>query len=97
MLREKTLALQAKLRTLWPQANATIADAWCGAFGETSDGLPLIGSVPGASGIFAAYGYGGNGITFSYLASRMIGAMISGDKQAWFETFALDRPEPAQS
>ena len=32
--------------------------------------LPLIGPVPGKNGIFAAYGYGGNGITFSYLAAR---------------------------
>jgi glycine/D-amino acid oxidase-like deaminating enzyme len=97
MLREKAQTIRAKLTTLWPKADATIADAWCGAFGETSDGLPLIGPVPGASNIFAAYGYGGNGITFSYLASRMIGAMISGDKQPWFENFALDRSVRAQS
>lgn len=93
MLWDKTLKLKEKLTKLWPKANATISHAWCGAFGETSDGLPLIGPVPGSPNIFAAYGYGGNGITFSYLASRMIAAMISGDKQAWFEDFALDRPD----
>jgi len=93
MLWDKVLKLKEKLAKLWPKANATISHAWCGAFGETSDGLPLIGPVPGSPNIFAAYGYGGNGITFSYLASRMIAAMISGDKQAWFEDFALDRPK----
>jgi glycine/D-amino acid oxidase-like deaminating enzyme len=95
MLLDKTLILKRKLLQLWPKANATIAHAWCGAFGQTSDGLPLIGQVPGTPNIYAAYGYGGNGITFSYLASRMIAAMISGDGQAWFENFALDR-DPKQ-
>jgi glycine/D-amino acid oxidase-like deaminating enzyme len=93
LLWDKTLRLKEKLGQIWPKANATISHAWCGAFGETTDGLPLIGPVSGAKNIYAAYGYGGNGITFSYLASRMIAAMISGDKQAWFEDFALDRPE----
>ena len=43
-----------------------------------SDGLPLIGPVPGAKGVYAAYGYGGNGITFSFLAARLIGDLIAG-------------------
>lgn len=91
MLWDKTMRLKERLQQLWPEANATISHAWCGAFGETSDGLPLIGPVPGTRNIHAAYGYGGNGITFSYLASRMIAAAISGDRQDWFEDFALDR------
>ncbi len=97
MLADKVLRLREKLARIWPAASAEISHAWCGAFGETSDGLPLIGPVPGASNIYAAYGYGGNGITFSYLASRMIAAMISGEKQAWFEDFALDRTVKSQS
>jgi glycine/D-amino acid oxidase-like deaminating enzyme len=96
MLWDKTMRLKDRLSKLWPNANATISHAWCGAFGETSDGLPLIGPVAGASRIFAAYGYGGNGITFSYLASRMIAAMISGDRRKWFDNFALDR-DPKQA
>lgn len=95
LLPDKTLRLKERLVQLWPQADATISHAWCGAFGETTDGLPLIGPVPGARNIHAAYGYGGNGITFSYLASRMIAAMIAGDRQGWFENFALDRPGPS--
>lgn len=91
MLPEKAARLQSKLRTLLPDAGSRISNAWCGAFGETGDGLPLIGPVPNAKNIYAAYGYGGNGITFSFLASRMIAAMISGEKEDWFEHFALDR------
>ena len=59
------------------------------------DGLPLIGEVPGYPRIHAAYGYGGNGITFSFLASRLIGAMIAGRREPWHDDLAIDRPRPA--
>jgi glycine/D-amino acid oxidase-like deaminating enzyme len=91
MIETKIGLLEDKLSKLWPKADTRLSEAWAGAFGQTSDGLPLIGPVTGAASIFAAYGYGGNGITFSYLASRMIAAMISGRHEAWFEDFALDR------
>lgn len=90
----KHAALRAMLQAFWPRAEGDIAFAWSGAFGQTEDGLPLIGPAPGRRRIFAAYGYGGNGITFSYMASRMIGAMIAGDTAAWHADFALDRDSP---
>ena len=88
----KTAALRRALQDLWPRATDTTDHAWSGAFGKTVDGLPLIGALPANPRIFAAYGYGGNGITFSFLASRMIAAMLRGRHEDWFETFALDRP-----
>jgi glycine/D-amino acid oxidase-like deaminating enzyme len=91
MIGAKTVDLQKKLQALWPRANPTADFAWAGAFGTTSDGLPLIGRVRGYTNMYAAYGYGGNGITFSYLASRIIGEMISGGTRPWFDDFALDR------
>lgn len=94
LLGEKTQRLAEKLRALWPQAEAAAQYKWSGAFGTTNDGLPLIGPVPGAAGIHAAYGYGGNGITFSFLASRMIGELIAGRRRDWFDDFALDRDAP---
>lgn len=93
---EKTQALLGKLRALLPGAEPTLGHAWSGAFGQTVDGLPLIGRVPGAPRMLAAYGYGGNGITFSFLASRMIGALIGGKDASWFGHFAIDRPDPAK-
>ncbi|PDT15285.1 FAD-dependent oxidoreductase [Rhizobium sp. J15] len=90
----KTAAIREKMKRLWPKADTRVAHAWCGTFGETVDGLPLIGPVPGMPHVFAAYGYGGNGITFSYLAAQMIGAMIAGIHRDWFEDFALDRDGP---
>lgn len=90
----KAEAIRAKLHALWPKATNTTEFVWSGAFGTTSDGLPLIGRVPGHPRVHAAYGYGGNGITFSYLASRMIAASIAGNNQPWFDDFAIDRDAP---
>ncbi|WP_042118135.1 NAD(P)/FAD-dependent oxidoreductase [Rhizobium etli] len=90
----KISAIREKMKRLWPAADTRVAHAWAGTFGETADGLPLIGPMPGMAHVFAAYGYGGNGITFSYLAAQMIGAMIAGIHRDWFEDFALDREGP---
>jgi glycine/D-amino acid oxidase-like deaminating enzyme len=90
----KAEALLGKLSALWPDAPDFAEFSWSGAFGTTSDGLPLIGPVPGLPRVFAAYGYGGNGITFSYLASRIIGACIAGETRPWFDDFAIDRDGP---
>lgn len=90
----KTEALLARLRALVPAARLELDHAWSGAFGQTADGLPLIGRVPGQPRMLAAYGYGGNGITFSFLASRMIGALVQGREEGWFRHFAIDRPRP---
>ncbi len=91
LLREKTATLLRKLGSLRPDARLGVAAAWAGAFGETIDGLPLIGRVPGQPRVLAAYGYGGNGITFSFMASRLVGALIRGEERDWFTAFALDR------
>jgi glycine/D-amino acid oxidase-like deaminating enzyme len=91
LIPEKSRILTEKLSVLWPPANAEIAFRWAGTFDTTSDGLPLIGPVPGNKGIYAAYGYGGNGITFSYLAAQLIGGLIEGSTSPLIDDFALDR------
>jgi len=90
----KADALLHRLNGLWSQAEPVAEFIWSGTFGATLDGLPLIGPVPGHPRIHAAYGYGGNGITYSYLASRMIAASIAGNYQPWFDDFAIDRDAP---
>ncbi|WP_426229010.1 NAD(P)/FAD-dependent oxidoreductase [Pararhizobium sp. DWP3-4] len=91
---EKSEKLVEDLVKLWPAANPAIDFSWSGAFGETDDGLPLIGAVPGMPRILAAYGYGGNGITFSFMASRILAELCAGQRQDWFDAFAIDRPSP---
>lgn len=89
---EKTGLILAGAGTLL--SNLDIGDAefaWSGFFGRTEDGLPLIGQVPGMSHCFGAYGYGGNGITFSAMASVAIDRMIAGEEDPDAELLSLDR------
>lgn len=91
LILEKSRALAKKLAALWPVANTEIEFRWSGTFDTTRDGLPLIGPVPDAKGIYAAYGYGGNGITFSFMAAQLIGDLIAGSTSPLLRDFALDR------
>jgi glycine/D-amino acid oxidase-like deaminating enzyme len=91
LIPEKSRLLTQKLAALWPAANLDIDFSWAGTFDTTSDGLPLIGPVPGTKSVYAAYGYGGNGITFSFLAAQLIGDLIAGSTSLLLRDFALDR------
>jgi glycine/D-amino acid oxidase-like deaminating enzyme len=76
--------LAQKLAALWPVADVDIEFHWSGTFDTTRDGLPLIGPVPNAKGIYAAYGYG-------FLAAQLIGDLIAGSSSRLLTDFALDR------
>ena len=91
LIPEKSSVLAQRLAALWPAAKTDIEFRWAGTFDTTRDGLPLIGPVPGAQGVYAAYGYGGNGITFSFLAARLIGDLIAGKTSPLLHDFAIDR------
>lgn len=91
LIPEKSRILARKLATLWPMANTAVEFRWAGTFDSTSDGLPLIGPVPGHKGIHAAYGYGGNGITFSFLAAQLIDELVAGATSPLLRDFAIDR------
>jgi glycine/D-amino acid oxidase-like deaminating enzyme len=91
LISEKSRVLTQRLAALWPAANTDIEFRWAGTFDTTRDGLPLIGPVAGARGLYAAYGYGGNGITFSFMAARLIGDLIAGKTSPLLDDFAIDR------
>jgi len=91
LLPAKTARLMEKLRQLLPGVELDIATAWSGFFGISDDGLPLIGRVPACANCYAAYGYGGNGITFSVLAADMVASYIAGQRHWAEELFAVDR------
>jgi len=87
LIPEKSRILTKKLAALWPKADTDIEFRWSGTFDATSDGLPLIGPVPGEKGIYAAYGYGGSGITFSFLAAELIGDLVAGGTSPFARLF----------
>jgi glycine/D-amino acid oxidase-like deaminating enzyme len=66
-------ALRSKLHDLYPHLDPlTIEHAWEGLFATTPDGLPFIGEHPDYPGHLFALGYGGNGMTFGFLAPHIL-------------------------
>jgi glycine/D-amino acid oxidase-like deaminating enzyme len=78
LLDRKRDALLKKCKKLFPHIPVEADFYWCGTFGETRDGLPLIGKYPGIDNIYFALGYGGNGTTYSMIAAEMICRELQG-------------------
>ena len=64
---------------------------WAGVFGESPDGLPYIGPVPGRPGVFVALGFGGNGVTFAVVAAELLSRLVDGEEPEHLPLLALDR------
>ncbi len=77
-LKRKCETIAGKLRALLPQVGFEIDYSWAGAFGESTTGLPSIGPVPGLDHGWAVMGFGGNGITYSVIASQIVAAEVRG-------------------
>jgi glycine/D-amino acid oxidase-like deaminating enzyme len=87
----KTRALLRKFRRYFPGIAVEPAYAWAGTFAETKDGLPFIGPHPGFPRSFFALGYGGNGITFSFVAAEIIRDLCLGRANADAQLFRFGR------
>jgi glycine/D-amino acid oxidase-like deaminating enzyme len=68
----KSERLVRRFESMFPGAAFEVAYAWAGTFGETKDGLAYIGRSPEWPNAYFALGYGGNGITMSVVAARLI-------------------------
>ncbi|MGF6174387.1 NAD(P)/FAD-dependent oxidoreductase [Ensifer sp. 4252] len=77
-LKAKSDTLRQKLSDLIGMKIGEPDYRWAAAFGITTQGLPMIGHVPGMRNTFATMGYGGNGITFSQIAAELISSSILG-------------------
>jgi glycine/D-amino acid oxidase-like deaminating enzyme len=77
-LKRKCAAIAKKLKALLPKVEFAIDYSWAGAFGESATGLPSIAPVPGMDHAWAVMGFGGNGITYSVIASQVVAAAIRG-------------------
>ncbi|THF83561.1 FAD-binding oxidoreductase [Deinococcus sp. KSM4-11] len=87
----KQRRLERKLERLLPDLELEVAFAWAGTFGETKDGLAYIGPKTTGSRLLFALGYGGNGITYSVQAARMLTAYVQGRPDPDMEIFSLNR------
>ena len=91
LIADKSARIAEKLGRLFPHLDVKPEFAWTGSFGTTSTGLPYIGAIPRHPRIHAVMGYGGNGITFSRIASEIISASIKGLADTDAELFAFNR------
>lgn len=78
-LARKGRVIADRLRRLIPEADFETDYVWAGAFGDSDTGLPVIGAVPGMDNAFAVMGFGGNGVTYSVIASQLVAAAVRGE------------------
>jgi glycine/D-amino acid oxidase-like deaminating enzyme len=90
-LRSKTRQLENDFAQLFPDLAFRAEFAWTGTFAETVDGLPCIGPKEAGSRIYHALGYGGNGITFSQIAAKILCDFCTGKKNRDAPLFRFDR------
>ena len=90
LIAPKSAAILRKLHALLPGLKVEIDYAWAGAFGQSTTSMPLIGAVPGLPNTYAVMGFGGNGITYSVIASQVVGAAIRGEADPDADLYSLD-------
>ena len=71
--------LKRDLTALYPALHQVSIDySWEGLFATTADGLPFVGPHRRYPRHLFALGYGGNGMTFGYLAAQLLLRVIKG-------------------
>ncbi|MER9305086.1 FAD-binding oxidoreductase [Mesorhizobium sp. M0293] len=91
LIGDKSARIAEKLGLIFPHLDTRPEFAWTGSFGTTTTGLPYIGAIPRHPRIHAVMGYGGNGITFSQIASEIVSASIDGLDDADARLLAFNR------
>lgn len=91
LIGRKSTKLSRKLARLFPQLDPEPQFAWAGSFGTTTTGLPYIGRVPRHPRVHAVMGYGGNGITYSQIASELVASALGGRDDSDADLFAFRR------
>jgi glycine/D-amino acid oxidase-like deaminating enzyme len=91
LVERKTTQLKRRFERLFPEIPFEPAYCWAGTFGESKDGLAYIGCPSDYRHAYFAIGYGGNGITFSTIAARLITDLIVGRHNVDGEVFRFGR------
>jgi glycine/D-amino acid oxidase-like deaminating enzyme len=91
LLLQKTKQLEFSFRKLFPHLYFKTDFKWAGTFAATKDSLPYIGSISERPHTFFTLGLGGNGITFSIIAAKMIKELLQGKKKKDHSIFSFNR------
>jgi glycine/D-amino acid oxidase-like deaminating enzyme len=63
----------------FPEVDLDEADRWSEVMGFTSDGLPLLGTLPGLPQVYFAAGFGGRGLSWGFVAAEyLVDAILYG-------------------
>lgn len=87
----KTDRLAGIFRKMFPAIDLEIGWRWAGTFGETKDGLAYIGEIRQMPRCWFALGFGGNGITYSVIAARIVCDTLRGVANPDARLFRFDR------
>jgi glycine/D-amino acid oxidase-like deaminating enzyme len=91
-VREAGRSVHEHFLGLYPAlAGVPLQYQWEGLFATTPDGLPYIGPHRRYPRHLFALGYGGNGMTFGFLAARLLLDWYRGDRSADHRLFAFTR------
>jgi len=91
LLSRKTQKLVRRFAKMFPDHPFELAYSWAGTFGESEDGLAFIGEPPETPGICFAMGFGGNGITMSMIAAKILTDRCMGRSNPDAAIFAFER------
>jgi len=91
LLGSKAKALELSFKKLFPSIPFRTDFKWAGSFASTKDGLPYIGAIRQRPHTYFALGLGGNGITFSVIAAKIICDSINGRKNNDAAIFRFER------
>jgi len=80
----RAAAVQHQLNRLYPAfSDMAIERSWCGPVDRSSDGLPLLGALPGHENILYGIGWSGNGIAPSRVGGRALASLVLGIADEW--------------
>jgi glycine/D-amino acid oxidase-like deaminating enzyme len=91
-LHRRAAELMGDLTELFPALDGVQPEyVWEGLFANTPDGLPYIGPHRRYPRQLFALGYGGNGMTFGFLAAQILVRIVRGESSPDDNLFAFSR------
>jgi sarcosine oxidase subunit beta len=69
-------------------AQSRLARSWCGLEAASFDGVPLVGAVPEASGLYLAAGFSGHGFALAPATGQQLAALLQGRPAPLFAPLA---------
>jgi glycine/D-amino acid oxidase-like deaminating enzyme len=97
MLRRRAGDLMRDLVDLFPSLSGVQPEySWEGLFANTPDGLPYIGTHRRYPRQLFALGYGGNGMTFGFMAAEVLVRLVNGRPSKDDDLFAFARGRGAR-